>query len=121
MDKPTNALSWGRKPAVFTKLIELTQRLFEDRPATSHLFRPAWEDDGTTKILFGVVGLIRCRVAFDRQGDVFLRFELGGINGAGSPYPEQFTKRPVVKLREGVDSALPRSMYLCRLRVVVSA
>jgi len=31
LDKPTNALSWGRRPAVFTKLIELTQRLFEDR------------------------------------------------------------------------------------------
>jgi hypothetical protein len=31
LDKPTNALSWGRKPAAFTKLIELTQRLFEDR------------------------------------------------------------------------------------------
>ena len=29
MDKPTNALSWGRKPAAFTKLNELTQRLFE--------------------------------------------------------------------------------------------
>jgi hypothetical protein len=31
LDKPTNALSWGRKPAAFTKLSELTQRLFEDR------------------------------------------------------------------------------------------
>ena len=40
--KPTNALSWGRKPAAFTKLIELTQRLFEDRPATS-------QESGLTK------------------------------------------------------------------------
>jgi hypothetical protein len=29
LDKPTNALSWGRKPAAFTKLIDLTHRLFE--------------------------------------------------------------------------------------------
>ena len=29
MDKPTNALSWGRRPAAFTKLVELTQRLSE--------------------------------------------------------------------------------------------
>ena len=28
MDKPTNAPSWGRKPAASTKLIELTHRLF---------------------------------------------------------------------------------------------
>jgi hypothetical protein len=34
LDKPTNALSWARKPVAFTKLIELTQRLFEDRPST---------------------------------------------------------------------------------------
>jgi hypothetical protein len=27
--KPTNALSWGRQPAAFTKLIELTHLLFE--------------------------------------------------------------------------------------------
>jgi hypothetical protein len=33
---------WGRKPAAFTKLIELTQRLFEDRPATS-------QESGLTK------------------------------------------------------------------------
>jgi hypothetical protein len=26
LDKPTNALSWGRNPAAFTKLIELAQR-----------------------------------------------------------------------------------------------
>ena len=25
---------WAPKPAAFTKLIELTQRLFEDRPST---------------------------------------------------------------------------------------
>ena len=31
-----------------------------------------WEEDGTTKILFGVIGLIRWGDAFDRQGDVFL-------------------------------------------------
>jgi hypothetical protein len=31
LDKPTNALSWARKPAAFTELIEVTQRLFEDR------------------------------------------------------------------------------------------
>ena len=42
MDKPTNALSWGRKPAAFTKLIELAQRVFEDRPATS-------QESGLTK------------------------------------------------------------------------
>jgi hypothetical protein len=27
--------------------------------------------------------LIRCRGAFDRQGDVFLRFKFGGVNGLG--------------------------------------
>jgi hypothetical protein len=42
--------------------------------------RIGWEDDGTTKILFGVIGLIRCRATRDRQGDVFLRFKLGGVN-----------------------------------------
>src|SRR5258708_5600096 len=42
-----------------------------------------WEEDGTTKILFGVIGLIRCCGACDRQGDVFLRFKLGGVNGLG--------------------------------------
>ena len=39
-----------------------------------------WEEDGTTKILFGVIGLIRCGGACDRQDDVFLRFKLGGVN-----------------------------------------
>ena len=39
-----------------------------------------WEEDGTTKILFGVIGLIRCCCACDRQGDVFLRFKLGGVD-----------------------------------------
>ena len=34
LDKPTNAPSWGRKPAAFTMLIELAQRLLEDRPST---------------------------------------------------------------------------------------
>jgi hypothetical protein len=44
LDKPTNALSWGRKPAAFTKLIELTHRLFEapaaidNDPAEPHCF-----------------------------------------------------------------------------------
>ncbi len=33
--RPTNARSWGRKPAASTKLNELAQRLLEDRPATS--------------------------------------------------------------------------------------
>src|ERR1700692_2467692 len=42
-----------------------------------------WEEDGTTKILFGVIGLIRCCGACDRQGDIFLRFKLGGVNGLG--------------------------------------
>jgi hypothetical protein len=40
-----------------------------------------WEEDGTTKILFGVIGLIRDCGACNRQGDVFLRFKLGGVNG----------------------------------------
>ena len=40
-------------------------------------------EDGTTKILFGVVGLICCCGALDRQGDVFLRLKLGGVNGLG--------------------------------------
>src|SRR5260370_18306532 len=38
----TNALSWGRKPAAFTKLIELTQRLFEDRPSTFWAISSTW-------------------------------------------------------------------------------
>ena len=38
-----------------------------------------WEEDGTTMIFFDVIGLIRCG-ACDRQGDVFLRFQLRGIN-----------------------------------------
>ena len=42
-----------------------------------------WEEDGTTEILFGLIGLIRCCGACDRQGDVFLRFEFGGVNGLG--------------------------------------
>jgi hypothetical protein len=29
LDKPTNALSWGRKPAAFTKLIELIALIHE--------------------------------------------------------------------------------------------
>jgi hypothetical protein len=43
-----------------------------------HPARMGWEEDGTTKILFGVIGLIRCCGACDRQGDVFLHFKLGG-------------------------------------------
>ena len=39
--------------------------------------------DGTAKILFDVIGLIRCCRACDRQGDVLLRFKLGGVNGLG--------------------------------------
>jgi hypothetical protein len=35
------------------------------------------------KILFGVIGLIRCCGAFDLEGEVFLRFKLGGVNGLG--------------------------------------
>src|ERR1700719_1628998 len=34
-------------------------------------------------ILFSVIRLIRCCGASDRQGDVFLRFKLGGVNGLG--------------------------------------
>jgi hypothetical protein len=45
-----------------------------------HSARTGWEEDGTTKILFGVIGLIRCCGACDRQGDVFLRFKLGGVD-----------------------------------------
>ena len=43
------------------------------------LIRPAW--DVRKKILLGVIGLIRCGGACDRQRDVFLRFKLGGVNG----------------------------------------
>jgi hypothetical protein len=45
-----------------------------------------WEGDGTTKILFDVVRLIGCDCgACDSQGNVFLRFKLGGVNGLGIP------------------------------------
>ena len=37
----------------------------------------------TAEILFGVIGLPRCCGARDRQGDIFLRFKLGSVNGLG--------------------------------------
>jgi hypothetical protein len=80
-----------------------------------------WEEDGTTKILFGVIGLVRCGGACNRQGDHFLRFKLAASMEPDHPTQSSLQSAPVVKLREGVDSALPRSMYLCRLSVFVSA
>jgi hypothetical protein len=41
-----------------------------------------WEEDGTAKILSDVIGLIGgCRATPDCQGDVFLRFNLRGVDG----------------------------------------
>ena len=46
----------------------------------SDLIRPVWEEDGTTQILFGVIGLIRRDASSNGQGDLFLSFKFHGVN-----------------------------------------
>src|SRR3984893_8445691 len=97
LNKPLNALSWGRKPAAFTKLIELTQRLFEDRPSTFRAVSSTW-----SAICKWSHNLGGCLIMKLRNNTILIT---GGASGIGYELTKQLTALGNMILITGRDQA----------------
>src|SRR5260370_23015548 len=93
----TRYLAWGRKPAAFTKLIELTPRLFEDRPSTFWAVSSTWS--AICKWLHNLGGYLIMKLT---SNTILIT---GGGGGIGYELTKQLTELGNTILITGRDQA----------------